>query len=129
MTGGSGKSRTLLRSLSGTPTRHPHTSIYLAIHACQHWRRTPHAATPTLSLRHGLDADRRLVVRIPSLRRLGLRGSLGVVGGPDAVCDLVPRLALRELDVSHCTYVPARLTWKNSRACLCLIYIGMYVRM
>eukprot|EP00903_Cladosiphon_okamuranus_P009067 g8668.t1 len=48
---------------------------------------------------------KRLVTRIPSLRRLGLRGSLAVVGGPDAVCDFVPRLgALRELDVSHCTW-------------------------
>ncbi|CAM9753618.1 unnamed protein product [Ectocarpus sp. 4 AP-2014] len=48
---------------------------------------------------------KRLTARIPSLRRLGLRGSLGVVGGPDFVCDHVPRLAaLRELDVSHCTW-------------------------
>ncbi|CAM9600913.1 unnamed protein product [Ectocarpus fasciculatus] len=48
---------------------------------------------------------KRLTVRIPSLRKLGLRGSLGVVGGPDVVCDHVPRLAaLRELDVSHCTW-------------------------
>lgn len=45
----------------------------------------------------------RLVRTIPSLRRLGLRGSLGVAGGPEAVCDQVPRLAaLREVDVSHC---------------------------
>ncbi|CAM9357217.1 unnamed protein product [Hapterophycus canaliculatus] len=51
------------------------------------------------------DFIKRLVIRIPSLRRLGLRGSLGVVGGPDAVCDHVPRLAaLRELNVSHCTW-------------------------
>ncbi|CAM9304574.1 unnamed protein product [Laminaria digitata] len=47
----------------------------------------------------------RLVRTIPSLRRLGLRGSLGVVGGPEVVCDQVPRLtALRELDVSHCSW-------------------------
>lgn len=46
----------------------------------------------------------RLVVKIPSLQRLGLKGCLhGDKGGPDAVCDHVPRLtALRELDVSHC---------------------------
>ncbi|CAM9091776.1 unnamed protein product [Scytosiphon promiscuus] len=51
------------------------------------------------------DFVKRLVVRIPSLRKLGLRGSLGVVGGPDVVCDHIPRLAaLREINVSHCTW-------------------------